>query len=63
MSLYPNPTNGIHVVLSRIKFFSEIKNRRIRLDRFYKLNPEILVDLNCFDLKNAHSMVILIIDL
>jgi hypothetical protein len=63
MSLSPNPTNGIHTVLSRIKFFFEIKNWRIRLDRFYKLNPDILVDLNCFDLKNAHSIVMVIIDL
>ena len=45
MSLYPNPTNGIHAVLSRIKFFFEIKNWRISRDRFYKLNPDIFVDL------------------
>lgn len=44
-----------------VSIFFEIKNRHISLDRFYKLNRDILVDLNYFDLKNAH--VIVIIDL
>lgn len=44
-----------------VSIFFEIKNRGIRLDRFYKLNRDILVDLTCFDFKNAH--VIVIIDL
>lgn len=64
MSLYPNLTDGIYAVLSRIKFCLKwrIKNRHIILDRLCELNPDILVDLNCFDLKNAHSIVVVIID-
>lgn len=54
--------DGIHAILSSINFF-EIKNRHISLDRLYELNPDILVDLNCFDLKNSHSIVVVIIDL
>lgn len=55
MSLYPNPTDGIHAVLSRIKFSLKwrIKNRHISLDRLYEVNPDILVDLNWFDLRKC----------
>lgn len=63
MSLSSNPANGTHASLSRIPFFFEIKNRLIRLDRLSKLNPDILVDLNCFDFKNAHSIVIIDLEL
>lgn len=40
------------------QIFFEIKNWRINRDKFYKLNPDIFVDL-----KNAYSIVMVIIDL
>jgi len=39
-----------------------MKNRHTHLNRLCELNPDILVDLNGFDLKNAHFIVVAIID-
>lgn len=55
-------SNGRHPYdLVSYQIFFEIKNWHIRLDRLCELNRDILVDLNGFDLKNAHSIVVVII--